>query len=76
MGLFDRFRSRVRDAAEQIDVEQMLASEDTEEAQQAIKKASVMHSVEESEEGWEEEVEYAPVEQPESQDDDWDDWDD
>ena len=75
MGLFDRFRSRVRDAAEQIDVEQMLASEDTEEAQQAIKKASVMHSVEESEEGWEEEVEYAPVEQPESQDDDWDDWD-
>ena len=76
MGLFDRFRSRVRDAADQIDVEQMLASEDTEEAQQAIKKASVVHSVEESEEDWdEEEVEYAPVEQPEPQDGDWDDWD-
>ena len=73
MGLFDRFKKRVKEVAEEIDSEALTAVEDSEEGIAAIETSRII------EEDWEEETLEEEVEDPtpsESQDDDWDDWDD
>ena len=73
MGLFDRFKKRVKEVAEEIDSEALTAVEDSEEGIAAIETSRII------EEDWEEETLEEEVEHPtsgESQDDDWDDWDD
>ena len=73
MGLFDRFKKRVKEVAEEIDSEALTAVEDSEEGIAAIETSRFI------EEDWEEETLEEEVEEPtpiESQDDDWDDWDD
>ena len=73
MGLFDRFKKRVKEVAEEVDSEALTAVEDSEEGIAAIETSRII------EEDWEEETLEEEVENPtpsESQDDDWDDWDD
>ena len=73
MGLFDRFKKRVKEVAEEVDSEALTAVEDSEEGIAAIETSRII------EEDWEEETLEEEVEEPtpiESQDDDWDDWDD
>ena len=73
MGLFDRFKKRVKEVAEEVDSEALTAVEDSEEGLAAIETSRFI------EEDWEEETLEEEVEEPtpiESQDDDWDDWDD
>ena len=73
MGLFDRFKKRVKEVAEEVDSEALTAVEDSEEGIAAIETSRYI------EEDWEEETLEEEVEEPtpiESQDDDWDDWDD
>ena len=73
MGLFDRFKKRVKEVAEEVDSEALTAVEDSEEGIAAIETSRFI------EEDWEEETLEEEVEEPtpiESQDDDWDDWDD
>ena len=73
MGLFDRFKKRVKEVAEEVDSDALTAVEDSEEAVAALESLTPI------EEEWEEdvpEVEHEPNEETviESQDDDWDDW--
>ena len=73
MGLFDRFKKRVKEVAEEVDSEALTAVEDSEEGIAAIENSRNI------EEDWEEETFEEEFEEPtpsESQDDDWDDWDD
>ena len=73
MGLFDRFKKRVKEVAEEVDSEALTAVEDSEEGIAAIETSRYI------EEDWEEETFEEEFEEPtpsESQDDDWDDWDD
>ena len=73
MGLFDRFKKRVKEVAEEVDSEALTAVEDSEEGIAAIETSRYI------EEDWEEETFEEEYEEPtpsESQDDDWDDWDD
>ena len=43
MGLFDRFRKRVREVAEEADESDLVASEDSVEAQKALAAAAQLH---------------------------------
>ena len=77
MGLFDRFKKRVKEVAEEVDSEALTAVEDSEEGIAAIETSRNI------EEDWEEETfeetfeeEFEEPTPSESQDDDWDDWDD
>ena len=73
MGLFDRFKKRVKEVAEEVDSEALTAIEDSEEGIAAIETSRYI------EEDWEEETFEEESEEPtpsESQNDDWDDWDD
>ena len=73
MGLFDRFKKRVKEVAEEVDSEALTAVEDSEEGIAAIETSRNI------EEDWEEETFEEEFKEPtpsESQDDDWDDWDD
>lgn len=76
MGLFDRFKKRVKEVAEEVDSEALTAVEDSEEGLAAIESSVPV------EEDWDEEVpDPEPVvnEEPvieSSDDDDWEDWDD
>ncbi|OUV38915.1 MAG: signal recognition particle-docking protein FtsY [Methanobacteriota archaeon] len=73
MGLFDRFKKRVKEVAEEVDSEALTAVEDSEEGIAAIETSRYI------EEDWEEETFEEEFEEPtpsESQDEDWDDWDD
>tara|TARA_B100000459_G_scaffold143478_1_gene105134 strand:- start:51 stop:1412 length:1362 start_codon:yes stop_codon:yes gene_type:complete len=74
MGLFDRFKKRVKEVAEEVDSDALTALEDSEEAKEAIE---ISRHVEED---WEEDLVEEEVSQQESiessDDDDWDDWDD
>ena len=72
MGLFDRFKRRVQEVAEEVDSEELTATEDSVEGQVALQTAT------EIEEDWEDEPISEPEElPPESTDseDEWDDWD-
>jgi len=75
MGLFDRFKKRVKEVAEEVDSEALTAVEDSAEG------LAVIESTVPVEEDWDEEApvpEPVAIEEPvtESSDDDWDDWDD
>ena len=75
MGLFDRFKKRVKEVAEEIDSDALTAQEDSVEGKAALESSSMI------EEEWEEDVPEEPQTLPpetyeEPSDDDWDDWDD
>ena len=75
MGLFDRFKKRVKEVAEEVDSDALTAVEDSEEG------VAALESITPIEDDWEEDipdVEHEPNEETviESQDDDWDDWED
>ena len=75
MGLFDRFKKRVKEVAEEVDSDALTAMEDSEEG------AAALESSKHVEEDWEEdvpEIEEESFDEPvaEPSDDDWDDWDD
>ena len=73
MGLFDRFKKRVQEVAEEVDSDALTADADSQEGKAAIEVSKHI------EEDWDEDIEDEPiVEEPqvESVDDDWDDWDD
>jgi len=72
MGLFDRFKRRVQEVADDVDSEELTATEDSDEGQVALQTAT------EIEEDWEEEPLSEPAElpaEPTDSDDEWDDWD-
>ena len=73
MGLFDRFKKRVQEVAEEVDSEALTADADSQEGKAAIEVSKHI------EEDWEEDIEEEIIEeepQAEASDDDWDDWDD
>ena len=73
MGLFDRFKKRVQEVAEEVDSEALTADADSQEGKAAIEVSKHI------EEDWEEDIEEEIIEeepQSEASDDDWDDWDD
>ena len=73
MGFFDRFRKRVKEVADDTDMDALTADADSEEAEQIIAETTPL-----VEEEWDnvEEIQ-APIEESEPvEDDDWDDWDD
>jgi len=74
MGFFDRFKKRVKEVADETDMDALTAEEGTQEAEEAI--ASMPPEPIEEEEDWDDisEIE-APVEE-QADDDEWDDWDD
>jgi fused signal recognition particle receptor len=81
MGLFDRFRKRVHEVADEADGDALSVDVDSEEAQEVIEHH--LQSTAPAEEDWDDlddvpEVEEAPPtsEEPEEGDDDWDTWDD
>ena len=69
MGLFDRFKRKVKQAAEEVDVDALLADEESEEGKEAVLSRENIESGK-------------PAEVVETsspiinKDDDWDDWDD
>ena len=72
MGFFDRFKKRVKEVADETDMDALTAEEGTQEAEEAIAAAPP----EPTEEEWDDITEIeAPVEE-QADDDDWDDWDD
>ena len=73
MGFFDRFRKRVKEVADDTDLDALTAEEGTEEAEQAI-----IESAPPPEDEWDDlSAIEAPLEEPEpTEDDEWDDWDD
>jgi fused signal recognition particle receptor len=75
MGFFDRFKKRVKEVADETDMDALTAEEGTQEAEEAI--ASLPPEPIEEEEEWDNisEIE-APVEEQAADEDDWDDWDD
>ena len=73
MGLFDRFKKRVQEVAEEVDSNALTADADSQEGKAAIEVSKHI------EEDWDEDIEDEPiVEEPQVEpvDDDWDDWDD
>ena len=73
MGLFDRFKKRVQEVAEEVDSDALTADADSQEGKAAIEVSKHI------EEDWEEDIEDEPIvkePQVEPVDDDWDDWDD
>ena len=72
MGFFDRFRKRVKEVAEDTDLESLTVEEDSAEGIEALATPTPSDQVEED---WDniEEIE-APVEIAD-QEEDWDDWD-
>ena len=72
MGLFDRFRSRVKEVAEETDLDGLTAEAGSDEAEEAIAAAEALQ-----EEEWDEvEQIQAPVEPTEPAEEEWDEWDD
>ncbi|MDA0715055.1 MAG: signal recognition particle-docking protein FtsY [archaeon] len=86
MGLFDKFRSKIRQAANEINEDEMLAAEESQEGQEALQVAMDVASDLEQHEDHEdledhdddEEEEWDEIEEtPSSSDEqDWDEWDD
>ena len=72
MGFFDRFKKRVKEVADETDMDALTAEEGTQEAEEAI--ASI--PMEPAEEEWDDIAEIeAPIEE-QAEEDEWDDWDD
>ncbi len=76
MGLFDRFKKRVKEVAEEVDSDALTATEDSEEGKAALETS--VHNEEEWEDVDTDETEQSltSFEEEQSGDDDWDDWDD
>jgi hypothetical protein len=77
MGLFDRFRKRIHEVADETDQDALSVDASSEEAKELLQPPQVVEA--EAQEGWEdlEEVESIPEEEPKgTTDDDWDTWDD
>ncbi len=81
MGLFDRFRKRVHEVADDADGDALSVDADSKEAQEVIERH--LHPTASAEEEWEDlddvpdvEEAFSPSEEPEEGDDDWDTWDD
>ena len=76
MGLFDRFKKRVKEVAEEVDSEALTANEDSVEGQAALESSMPI------EDDWDDEISEQQHESPPmieaetSSDDDWDEWDD
>ena len=72
MGLFDIFRSRIKDLGDSLDEDALTADEDTTEAKDALSKKEdiIEQNLEET----------PPIQNPElietTEDDEWEDWDD
>ena len=90
MGLFDRFRKKVRDAASEVDAETLSAEEGSEEALEAINQhqeidLATHQTTDQSNEeeiispadddDWEDFDEDEVLELPQDSDDEWDEWD-
>ena len=79
MGLFDKFRKKVRDAASDIDSESISAEDGTQEAIDALAKhgENKIESPNESgyDDDWEDIDDDEELNLPSTNDDDWDDWD-
>ena len=76
MGLFDRFKKRVKEVAEEVDSEALTATEDSEEGKLAL-ETSAVHEDEWEDTDTEELDQHLPlIEEEKFEDDDWDDWDD
>ena len=79
MGLFDKFRKKVRDAASDIDSESISAEDGTQEAIDALAKhgENKIESPIESgyDDDWEDIDDDEELNLPSTNDDDWDDWD-
>ena len=80
MGLFDKFRKKVRDAASDIDSESISAEDGTQEAIDALQKhgeIEIENPMEpEYDDDWEDIDDDDDLNLPSTSDDDWDDWDD
>ena len=80
MGLFDKFRKKVRDAASDIDSESISAEDGTQEAIDALQKhgeIEIENPMEsEYDDDWEDIDDDEDLNLPSNSDDDWDDWDD
>ena len=74
MGFFDRFRKRVKEVADDTDLDALTAEEGSEEAEQTTPEISPPIEDEE----WDDisEIGAPAVESLPAEDDDWDDWDD
>lgn len=79
MGLFDKFRKKVRDAASDIDSESISAEDGTQEAIDALAKHGenkIESPIESgSDDDWEDIDDDEELNLPSTNDDDWDDWD-
>ncbi len=73
MGFFDRFRKRVKEVADETDIETLTAEEDSQEAAEALAAAEAHQ---ESEEDWDNIDEIEAPEIEDSHEEEWDDWDD
>ena len=88
MGLFDKFRKKVREAASEVDSESLSAEEGTDEANQAISQHQKFSDdknppehpqepiIESEDDDWEDFDEEEELELPSNHDDEWDDWED
>jgi len=78
VGLFDKFRKKVRDATSEIDTEEISAEVGSDDANKALefkKELDNEQKTDSVEEEWEEFDEDEEFQLPESVEDDWDDWD-
>ena len=71
MGFFDRFKKRVKELADETDLDALTAEEGSEEAEEAI--ATTTASFEEE---WDDITQIEEPEEVPTTDDDWDEWDD
>lgn len=78
LGLFDKFRKKVRDAASEINSDDISAEEGSDEATAAINQhlETTEPEMETIDDDWEEIDETEELVLPEHSDDEWDDWDD
>jgi len=74
MGLFDIFRSKVKDLGDSLDENELTAEEGTEEAQKALETKIEHKSNETTEDEWDNIEEIIPTQKP--VEDEWDDFDD
>jgi len=78
VGLFDKFRKKVRDATSEIDTEEISAEVGSDDANKALefkKELDNEQKTDSVEEEWEEFDEDEEFQLPESVEDEWDDWD-
>ncbi|HJM66353.1 MAG TPA: signal recognition particle-docking protein FtsY [Candidatus Thalassarchaeaceae archaeon] len=71
MGLFDRFRSKVKDLGDSLDEDELTAEEGTDEAIEAIESRAELESTTEAENEWDDIEEIVSLEPP--TEDEWDD---